>query len=276
MAVVGTQVEGHVGIITMQNTPTLNSLSDELMREVTEALNQFKADPNVRAIVLNAEGRAFCSGFNLKASAENAEKAGNPVASWRTALEYDFDFIMQFWDCPKPTISAVHGAAIAGGFELAMACDLTVVAEGTRLGEPEVRFGSAMVVMLLPWLIASKPAREILLLGDDAIDLQRAHQLGIVNHVVAKGQETEKAIDLAWRIASCAPISIELTKRAINRSYEAAGMREALRSALDICVLIDATGSPEREEFNRIVRDEGLKAALVWRDRQAQRIKNAD
>lgn len=273
MSVVATNTEGQVGIITMRNTPTLNSLSNELMHEVTEALNTFKTDPNVRAIVLNAEGRAFCAGFDLKASAENTEKT---VASWRSALEYDFDFIMQFWDCPKPTISAVHGAAIAGGFELALACDITVVAEGTRIGEPEVRFGSAMVVMLLPWLIASKPAREILLLGDDAIDLQRAYQLGIVNHVVPKGQETEKAIDLAWRIASCAPISIELTKRAINRSYDAAGMRDALRNALDICVLIDATGSAERDEFNRIVRSEGLKAALAWRDQQAQRIKGTD
>jgi len=268
MSLIATRVEGRVGIITMKNMPTLNSLSKELMGEVTEALNVFKADPEVRAIVLNAEGRAFCSGFDLKASAASTDKT---VASWRAALEYDFDFIMQFWDCPKPTIAAVHGAAVAGGFELALACDITVVAEGTRIGEPEVRFGSAMVVLLLPWLIASKPAREILLLGDDAIDLQRAQQLGIVNHVVPKGRETDKAIDLAWRIASCAPISIEMTKRAINRTYEAMGMRQALLNALDVCVLIDTTGSVEREEFNRIVRAEGLKSALAWRDRQAQR-----
>ena len=84
---------------------------------------------------------------------------------WRKVLETDFDFIMQFWDCPKPTIAAVHGFCLAGAFELALACDITVAAEGTRFGEPEARFGSGIIAMLLPWVTGPKQAKELLLTG---------------------------------------------------------------------------------------------------------------
>ena len=100
---------------------------------------------------------------------------------------------MQFWDCPKPTIAAVHGFALAGGFEMALSCDLTIAAEGTRFGEPEVRFGSGIVALLLPWMTTPKLAKELLLTGNDQIDAQRALGMGIVNRVVPLGSELETA-----------------------------------------------------------------------------------
>ena len=173
---------------------------------------------------------------------------------------------MQFWDCPKPTIAAVHGFALAGGFEMALSCDLTIAAEGTRFGEPEVRFGSGIVALLLPWMTTPKLAKELLLTGNDQIDAQRALGMGIVNRVVPLGSELETAMQVARDIAAAAPRSVQLTKRAINRSYEIMGMRQALLAAVDTDALIESGGGTERTEFNRLRREVGLKAALEWRD----------
>ena len=173
---------------------------------------------------------------------------------------------MQFWDCPKPVIAAVHGYCLAGAFEMALACDITIAAEGTRFGEPEVRFGSGIVAMLLPWMTTPKLAKELLLTGNDRIDASRALAMGIVNEVVPEGQHLERALAVARDIASAASQSVRMTKRAINRTYEIMGMRQALLAALDIDVLIEAGAGPERSEFNRIRKEQGLKAAVAWRD----------
>ncbi len=86
-------------------------------------------------------------------------------------LEADFDFIMGFWDCPKPTIAAVHGYCIGGAFELSLACDITVAREeSTKFGAPEVKFGSGAVALLLPWIAGPKAAKELLLTGEDKLD----------------------------------------------------------------------------------------------------------
>jgi enoyl-CoA hydratase len=233
------------------------------MGEVSSALATFTADSAILAIVVHGAGRAFSAGFDMK---ESAQRPTPEIGDWQKILRDDFDFIMQFWDCPKPTIAAVHGFCLAGAFELALACDVTVAAEGTRFGEPEARFGSGIIAMLLPWMTGPKLAKELLMTGTDRVDAQRALAIGIVNHVVPAGEELDKAIALARDFAAAAPLSVQMTKRAINRTYEMMGMREALLAALDTDVLIEAGGGPERVEFNRIRREDGLKAALAWRD----------
>jgi enoyl-CoA hydratase len=263
-----TRIEGAVGIITLDRPQALNALNTALMEQVTAALQDFVAAPEVRAIVVHGAGRAFSAGFDLK---ESAARDITGPEEWRAVLDYDFRFLIQFWDCPKPTIAAVHGFCLAGAFEMALSCDVTVAAEGTRFGEPEVRFGSGMVALLLPWVVGPKAAKELLLTGNDKVDAARALQLGIVNHVVPAGQELDKALDIARDIAAAAPLSVELTKRAINRTYEMMNMRQALLAALDIDVLIEAGAGPERTEFNRIRKEKGLKAALEWRDARFKR-----
>jgi enoyl-CoA hydratase len=235
---------------------------------VTAALKRFAAAPEIRAIVLHGAGRAFSAGFDLK---ESAARNIAGVEQWRALLRYDFDFLMQFWDCPKPTVAAVHGYCLAGAFELALSCDLTVAAEDTRFGEPEVRFGSSIVAMLLPWFVGPKAAKELLLTGSDRIDAARALQLGIVNRVVPAGQELDEAMELARDLAAAAPLSVEFTKRAINRTYEMMNMRQALLAALDTSTMIEAGAGPERTEFNRIRKEQGLKAAIAWRDARFRR-----
>jgi enoyl-CoA hydratase len=255
--------EGRVGILTLNRPKVLNALNRTLMSEVTAAMADFSKDSGIYAIVVHGEGRAFSAGFDMK---ESAQRATTEIADWRAVLEADFDFIMQFWDCPKPTVAAVHGYCLAGAFELALACDVTVAAEGTRFGEPEPRFGSGIIAMLLPWAVGPKATKELLLTGTDKVDARRALEMGIINHVVPAGEEVEKALAIANDIAASAPLSVQMTKRAINRTYDIMGMRQALLAALDTDVLIEAQGGPERAEFNRLRREKGLKAALEWRD----------
>jgi enoyl-CoA hydratase len=173
---------------------------------------------------------------------------------------------MHFWDCPKPTLAAVHGFALAGGFEMALSCDITIAAEGTCFGEPEARFGSGIVALLLSWMTTPQLAKEMLLTGSDQIDAQRALAMGIVNRVVPLGTKLDTALQVARDIAAAAPRSVQLTKRAINRGYEIMGMRQALLAAVDTDVLIESGGGTERAEFIRLRREVGLKAALTWCD----------
>ena len=261
--VLETDTDGRVGILTFNRPRVLNAFDPALIAEIGRAMGSFQADPAINAIVVRGSGRAFSAGFDLKAS---AAKGSLTNEEWRKVIETDFDFIMQFWDCEKPTIAAVHGYCLAGAFELALACDITVAAEGTRFGEPEVRFGSGIVAMLLPWVTGPKQAKELLLSGNDQISAARALEIGIVNHVVPAGQEFAKAMEIARDIAAAAPSSVRMTKRAINLGYELAGMRQALLAAVETDIFIESSGGPEREEFNRIRKEQGLKAALAWRD----------
>ncbi len=256
-------VDGPVATLAFNRPSVLNAFHNEAMDECVAALKQVAEDDSVRAVLVRGEGRAFSAGFDMKASAERDMSTVDKV---RAQMERQFDFIMAFWDCPKPTIALVHGFCMAGAFEVALACDITIAAEGTRFGEPEVRFGTGIVAMLLPWAVLPKHAKEMLLTGNDKMDAQRAHQIGIVNHVVPADELIPVGRRMALDIAAAAGPSVFFTKRAMNRTYEIMGMRDALRASLDIDVILNATPSPEKAEFARIRKEQGLKAALAWRD----------
>jgi enoyl-CoA hydratase len=251
-------------ILAFNRPRVLNAFDPGLIDETNAAMAELGADDATRAIVVRGEGRAFSAGFDLKTGAATAGQRDQ--AGWRKVLEADLAFIMQFWDCPKPTIAAVHGYCIGGAFELALACDITVAAEGTRFGVPEVKFGSGAVALLLPWIAGSKAAREILLTGDDQLSAERACELGIVNRVVAPGRELDEALAIAGSMAAASTSAVRLSKLAINRSFDAMGLRTALAQALELDIFIESSSGPERAEFDRIRREEGLQAALTWRD----------
>ncbi|MCB9930790.1 MAG: enoyl-CoA hydratase/isomerase family protein [Alphaproteobacteria bacterium] len=255
--------DGPVATIAFNRPRVLNAFHNELMHETLAAVRDLNADAAVEVIIVRGEGRAFSAGFDLKAAASRKMDA---VEDWEAQMGLQFDFIMQFWHSAKPTIAAVHGFCLAGAFELALACDVTVAAEGTRFGEPEVRFGTGVIAMLLPWVAGPKAAKELLLTGNDKVSAADALRLGIVNHVVPEGEVVAKAQGLAAEMARASTRSVRLTKQAINRSYEAMGLSSALRTSLDIDVLLNSGSSPEKREFARIRDAEGLKAAIAWRD----------
>ena len=252
--------EGPLGLVTLDRPDKLNAIDQPMIAALHTALDALARDDAVRAIVVSGEGRAFSAGFDLSGGT-----AMGDVGATRRLLEADFDLILRFWDCPKPTVAAVHGYCLGGAFELAMACDLTVASADCRLGEPEPKFGSGIVALILPWLVGPKHAKELLLTGEDRFSAQRAYEIGLVNRVCAPETLMETATDLARRMAILDRTAVSLTKQAINRSYDIMGMRQALLAALETDVIIESTQTPESTEFNRVLSEQGLKAALAWR-----------
>jgi len=249
--------------IELNRPERLNALSRQLLLELDACMDAAEADAQVRSIVISGAGKAFSSGFDLK---EQMERRPEGLQAWRDILELDFRVTMRFWHCPKPTIAAIHGACLAGAFELALACDTAVAAEDAFFGEPELKFGAGIVTMLLPWMVGPKQAKEIILLGLDHIDAAAALRLGLVNRVVPSGTHLTAAFRIADNIAAIDPDLMRETKAAINRSYEAGGMTLALQSALAIDHAIESRGSPDKKQFMDVARAQGLKAALAWRD----------
>ena len=258
---------GAVGLITLNRPYRLNAMDQAMLIELGLALDQAEADNETGAVVVTGAGKGFSSGFDLKAQAANPPHG---VAEWRPVLRRDFDTVMRFWTLEKPTVAAVHGPALAGACELAMACDITIAAEGATFGEPELKFGAGIVVMLLPWIVGPKIAKEIILTGEDALPARRAYEIGMVNRVVADGTHLDEAMAVARRIAAMDRPLVRETKRALNRGYELMGMGEALEAALDIDLLIEGQGMETKRLFLEIARRDGLRAAIDWRDRRLE------
>jgi enoyl-CoA hydratase len=144
-----------------------------------------------------------------------------------------------------------------------MACDLIVAAEGSQLGEPEIRFGSAPVTLLMPFVIGQKKTRELLLTGD-LIDAAEAERIGLINRVVPADRLAQEVDTLADRLARVPPDVMAPTKLMLNRAMDAAGFAAAVEMGLDLQSFINM--SETAREFDSIVRDRGLRAALAWRD----------
>ncbi len=255
--------DGPVAILTFNRPERLNAFHNPLMEETLATVAALDADPEVRAIVVTGAGRAFSAGFDLKAA---AERRMSEVEDWERQMRLQFDFIMQFWRAKTPTLSAVHGYCLAGAFELMLATDITVADEGARFGEPEVRFGTGIVAMLLPWITGPKQAKELLLTGEDRLSAADALRMGIINAVTPEGGALAAAVEKAQVIARASARSVALTKRAIGQTYQTMGLDAALQAGLDIDVLLNAGGGPEKREFARIRDEQGLKAAIAWRD----------
>ncbi|HEX2470335.1 MAG TPA: enoyl-CoA hydratase/isomerase family protein [Candidatus Limnocylindrales bacterium] len=245
--------------LTLNRPSKLNAISADLREALTSAVADAADDDRVRVIAIAGAGRAFCAGYDLS-------EAFLPTAwSWREVLAEDIAATLAIWGCPKPVIAQVHGYVLAGGLELAMACDLIVAADDAQLGEPEIRFGSAPVTLLMPFLIGQKKTRELLMTGD-LIDAGEAHRIGLVNRVVSRDRLDEEVDALADRLARVPPDVMAPTKLMLNRAMDAAGFAAAVEMGLDVQSFINM--SETAREFDRIVQGEGLKAALAWRDRR--------
>jgi len=196
---------GHVQVITISRPEVRNALNGAAARALAAAADELDADGDLRAGVLTGAGGAFCTGMDLKAylrgdkpNIEGRGFGGITITPPR-----------------KPLIAAVEGWALAGGFELMLACDLVVAGEGSKFGVPEVK--RAMVAgggaaLLLPRRIPFTAAMELLLTGE-FIDAGRAAALGLVNRLVPDGEALDGALRLAEVIAANGPLAVTVTKQ---------------------------------------------------------------
>jgi enoyl-CoA hydratase/carnithine racemase len=240
-----------------------NALNARMLEELNVAMDLAEADQRVRVVVVTGAGAAFSSGFDLK---EQMERRPTGFDQWQAILRKDFDAVMRFWHCPKPTVAAVRGPCLAGAFELALACDMTIASGTAFFGEPELKFGAGIVAMWLPWMVGPKIAKEIIFLGEDRLSVERARDLGIVNRIVPDEALEAEVGRVARHLSAVDPNLLKLTKRAINQALERQGLLDALEAALAIDLEIEGPGSPDKLAFMDVARSEGLKAALAWRD----------
>lgn len=259
------KTDGPLAVISLDRPEKLNAINSLMVEELNQALDTAESDESVCVIILNGEGRAFSAGFDL----ESGDTDGGDGAV-RAELEEDFAIIMRFWNSPKPTIAAVHTYCLGSAMEMAVACDITIAAQGCRFGAPEVRFGSGIVALLLPWFCGPKKAKELLLTGNDQVTSTQAKSWGLVNRVVPADELMAEVKTLAREIAGNDRMAVMMTKKAINRSMELAGMQSALAEALEIDIQVESTETEASRRFNEILNNEGMKAALAWRARRLE------
>jgi len=262
------ETEAPLAWITLNRPEKLNAINQLMVNELKSAMDRAQLNDDVRVIILKGEGRAFSAGFDLDADNGSEMTHEQEVEATKAELQNDFDMIMRFWDSPKPTIAAVHTYCLGGAMELAVACDITIAGRDCRFGEPEVTFGSGVVAMLLPYVCGPKRAKEILLTGNDRITSEQAESWGLVNRVVNPDKLDKRARQLALEIARNDQLAVRITKQAINSSFEIGRMRDALKHALELGTVIETTETDESREFNQLLKTEGTKAALEWRERK--------
>ena len=262
-AVVLTEDLGPVRRLTMNRPQALNALNGELMDALVRALDEAAEDGSVRAVILRAAGRAFCAGYDLN---EDAEAGAMDAAGWHRELRHSTQQMLRILEHPKPVIASVHSYCLAGGTDLMLACDLAVAADDAYFGYVDVRFGSGVVSMFLPWVIGVRAAKELLFTGEDRVPAPEALRIGLVNRVVPREALDEATLMLAEEIAKNEPWVVQATKRSVNRVWEVAGFRAAMEANTEIDVMIESANLPARDEFRRITQEQGLKAAIAWRD----------
>ena len=259
-------VDGRVGVVSLNRPDKLNAISADLKQALLERFREADRDPATSVVVLRAEGRSFCAGYDIAPNQARAARRGNALA-WHESLTDDVALEMTPWDMKKPVIASVQGHCLGGGCELAMMCDLTIAADDAVFGEPEIRFSNVGPALVMPFVIGLKRARELLYFGD-TIDAQTALHYGMVNRVVPRADLHAATLTFAHRLALISPEALAGTKLAINRGADAAGFRNAIRAGLDVVAPLYAARTEVGMKFDEIREKEGLGAALRWRAAQ--------
>lgn len=249
-------VQGAIARINHNRPEMRNAESSVLLDEMDAALKVAIDDPAVRVIVIGGNGDHFSAGHDLK---EGQEKRANFTAEQRYAYEElrYLDYCLRIWDCPKPTIAKVQGAAIAGGFMVANMCDLIVCSDDAFFADPVCRTlaAAAVEVLIHPWVMGLRAAKEFLFTGRKMSALE-AHRIGMVNRVVPRAELEQATMALAEEVAQSAPFALKVTKRSLNRALDIQGFRNSIMAHFDTHQLAHLT-----EEF-RAVRDAGLAKAI--------------
>jgi enoyl-CoA hydratase len=254
---------GPIRRLTMNRPGALNALNGDLTRALSEAILAAGNDEGVSVVILRGAGRAFCAGYDLN---EDASGGVLDARHWHRELMESTDRMLEILDCPKPVIASVQSYCLAGGTDLMLACDLAVAADDAYFGYVDVRFGSGVVSMFLPWVVGVRAAKELLFTGADRVPADEALRIGLVNRVVPRDRLDDATTELAEEIAKNEPFVVQTTKRAANRAWDVAGFRAAMAANTELDVMIETANLPTRDEFRRITQEQGLKAAIAWRD----------
>jgi len=277
------EVKEEVGYITLNRPEKLNAMKHglhgieiQILRVAHEAAN----DPKVKVVVVKGNGRCFSAGYDVTRGVEKQEQPGDEggrpwmwkgrgemqaIDHWEREQDDRYIWIESIWKNTKPFIAQVHGFCLAGGLDLANACDVIIAAEDAVFGYPAVRWGSMSMTPTWWLTVGMHKAKEMMLTGN-MLTAQEMYNFGMVNRVVP-GEKLEEEVRRLSDAMRLMPMSGQtMNKWAVNHYYDALGLQSALDIADAYDAIVHASPSPEGDKFNKIAEEQGLKAALEWRD----------
>ncbi len=263
------RTEGRVARITLNRPERLNAIVEQSLRDLRCAVEQANADDAVHVIVLDGAGRAFCSGYDLKDFAEregshplSQEMPWDPMQDYRIMKGFTDD-IMALWRSYKPTICKVHGFAVAGGSDIALACDMVIMADDARIGYPPSRVWGCPTTAMWVYRLGPEKAKRMLFTGD-LVDGREAKELGLVLEAVPAAELDGRVDALAARMTGVPRNQLMMQKLMINQVVDAQG----LANTQMVATMFDGMTrhTPEGVAFKKLCEEEGFHEAVALRD----------
>lgn len=261
--------DGRIARITLNRPDKLNAIDEHLPDDLRNAVEKANRDDEVRVIVLSGSGRAFCAGYDLEIFAEAPRPVpGSQEMPWDPMLDYrlmshNTECFMSLWRGHKPAIAKVHGYAVAGGSDIALCCDLIVMAEDAQIGYPPARVWGCPTTAMWVYRLGAERAKRMLLTGDTVSGTQ-AVAMGLVSEAVPADQLDDAVERLANRMASVPLNQLMMHKMLVNQAYDQMGLQTTQRMA----TLFDgiARHTPEGIAFKDAAERGGFKSAVQERD----------
>ncbi|QXV62104.1 crotonase/enoyl-CoA hydratase family protein [Amycolatopsis sp. TNS106] len=263
------RVEDRKAYLTLNHPERLNAINDVMPREIRQAVELANEDDAVRVIVVRGEGRSFCAGYDLKQFAEDdAEGRWNQGPVWDPVKDYrvmkrNTDDFFSLWRSLKPTICQVQGHAIAGGSDIALSCDVLIMATDARIGYPPARVWGCPTTAMWVYRVGAQRAKRMLLTGD-TIDGATAADWGLALDAVEPERLEAAVEELADRMAGVPTNQLVMQKLMINQAYDNMG----LSGTQTLATLFDGITrhTPEGRWFREFAERDGFHEAVAYRD----------
>lgn len=260
------EVRDRKAYLTLNRPERLNAITHEMAAEIGAAVARANGDPEVHVIVLQGAGRAFCAGYDLHRYAEDGVSSQPPV--WDPIQDFQMmksntDNFFTLWRSLKPTIAKVQGHAVAGGSDIALSCDLVVMANDARIGYMPARVWGCPTTAMWVYRLGAEKAKRMLLTGD-TIDGAKAAEWGLVIDAVALDELDAAVESLADRMAGVPMNQLVMQKLMVNQAYDNMG----LQGTQVLATLFDGITrhSPEGRWFQEFAAEHGFGEAVNWRD----------
>ncbi|WAS94271.1 crotonase/enoyl-CoA hydratase family protein [Nannocystis punicea] len=263
-------VNPRVARLLLDRPDRLNAIGEETPRELRAAVEWANAEPEIHVIVVEGAGKGFCGGYDLAFYGQGqidhpCQQERDP---WDPLEDYAFmrrntDDFMSLWRSPKPTIAKVHGAAVAGGSDIALCCDLLLMAEDARIGYMPTRVWGCPTTAMWTFRLGPTRAKQLMFTGD-TIDGLTAKEWGLANDAVPLDRLEARTRQLADRIAAVPRNHLAMHKMVVNQVMLTMGLEQTQ----NLATLFDGITrhNPEGLWFRRYAQAEGFKAAIAWRD----------
>lgn len=247
----------HVAFLGLNRPEKLNAITPGLIADYRAALDQFISDPQARVAILYGEGRAFCVGMDLSPKYHTEPKDAGADRTYIEEMARDW---LRMWDCPKPIIAQVHGFCFAGGTQLPICCDITVVAEDAVLGWPKMPVGGGWISPMWSFLIGTQRAKLMSYsVGSEMTGLE-AYEAGYASKVYPSETLAEETLALAREIAKLPSDVLRIKKYANNRVWERQGFREAVLGGAEWDAVAHSTETVHTARA--WIAEHGLKGAI--------------